>query len=261
MFLIKIAHKELLDLQSSSVPPRKAHQKCVRARSSCQSRRFRVEKEPLLWIGGGFCDGARVESSLGQQQRERTHVGRTHLGRCIPSSQRQVLPVAIPPGLSAEKLRETIALRREVRCARRFNIALARRPQRSNVREFVGEVQMGTPQLPQRHRGAEKGFGTTDSHGLRRIRKKDRERDWTECKRDRQDLLCKKEMRPFICLSAVLLSVFISVHPWFQILFCAEAREDCQRRLFCALAALSQWADARRAPVFARACGDQFARL
>ncbi len=74
-------------------------------------------------------------------------------------------------------------------------------------------------------------------------------------------MLCKKEMRPFICLSAVLLSVFISVHPWFQILFCAEAREDCQRRLFCALAALSQWADARRAPVFARACGDQFACL
>src|SRR6266571_7815608 len=116
MFLIKIAHKELLDLQSSSVPPRKAHQKCVRARSSCQSRRFRVEKEPLLWIGGGFCDGARVESSLRQQQRKRTRIWRAHLRRRIPLPQRQVLAVAIPADLSAEKVREAIALPREIRC-------------------------------------------------------------------------------------------------------------------------------------------------
>jgi hypothetical protein len=73
--------------------------------------------------------------------------------------------------------------------------------------------------------------------------------------------LGKNEMRSFIYIFFFLLSVFICVHLWFQMFFCAEAREDCQGCLFCALAALSYWADARRAAVFAGAGGDQFARL
>src|SRR5580704_2670174 len=80
-------------------------------------------------------------------------------------------------------------------------------------------------------------------------------------KRELQEMFGKNEMRSFIYLIFFLLSVFICVHLWFQMCFCAEAREDCQGCLFCALAAFSYWADARWAAVFAGAGGDQFARL
>ena len=43
--------------------------------------------------------------------------------------------------MGAEKLGETITLRGEIRGARRFNIALASRPQSSNVREFIDKIQ------------------------------------------------------------------------------------------------------------------------
>src|ERR1700682_4340080 len=46
----------------------------------------------------------------------------------------------------------------------------------------------------------------------------------------------------------------------FKAFLCPQAREDSQRRLFCALAAFAYWTDARWAPVLARTCGDQFAR-
>src|ERR1700730_7600208 len=88
----------------------------------------------------------------------------------------------------------------------------------------------------------------------KRDRKGDRSGDW-------QQLLGKNEMRSFIYFLFFLLSVFICVHLWFQLLFCAQAREDCQGCLFCALAAFSYWADARRTAVFAGASGDQFACL
>src|ERR1700687_4698553 len=61
----------------------------------------------------------------------------------------------------------------------------------------------------------------------------------------------------FICGSKAFLCV--SVPPW--LIPYAQAREDCQGRLFCALAAFSYWADARWAAVFTWACGDQFASL
>jgi hypothetical protein len=52
-----------------------------------------------------------------------------------------VLAIAIPVGLGAEQLREPIALRGEVRGARRFDNALANWPQRGNVCKFIGKAQ------------------------------------------------------------------------------------------------------------------------
>src|SRR5467141_1602335 len=65
------------------------------------------------------------------------------------------------------------------------------------------------------------------------------------------------------CLFLISVHLCASVVPIsFSVVFlCPQAREDCQRCLFCALAAFSYWPNARGAAVFARACGDQFARL
>jgi hypothetical protein len=52
-----------------------------------------------------------------------------------------MLTVAIPACLGAEKLGETITLRRKAHGARRLNVALASGPQSSNVREFIGKIQ------------------------------------------------------------------------------------------------------------------------
>lgn len=53
-----------------------------------------------------------------------------------------------------------------------------------------------------------------------KARKEDRKREW-------QELLGKYVLRSFIYLFFFLLSLFICVHLWFQMFFCAEAREDC----------------------------------
>ena len=66
--------------------------------------------------------------------------------------------IAIPIGLCAKKLRETIALQRSNRNGNRFGVAPANRPQRGNVREFVWEIHKGTES------------GTTDAHGFTRIK-------------------------------------------------------------------------------------------
>jgi hypothetical protein len=52
-----------------------------------------------------------------------------------------MLAVAIPDRLGAEELGKTIALRGNAHSARRFNVALASGPQRSNMREFIVDVQ------------------------------------------------------------------------------------------------------------------------
>src|SRR5260370_41993667 len=50
MFVGKVAHKELLDLQSACIPPRQANQKSVCAGAPRQPRGFRIEKKPFFWI-------------------------------------------------------------------------------------------------------------------------------------------------------------------------------------------------------------------
>ena len=76
-----------------------------------------------------------------------------------------MFPVAIPVRLRAKKLRKTVALRGKVGGANSFGSAFASRPQCSNVREFVSEVQTKISNWPRRRRGAEKRFVSTDSHG------------------------------------------------------------------------------------------------
>ena len=74
-----------------------------------------------------------------------------------------MLAIVVPPDLGAKKLREAVTLRRDI-CARgRERFALARRPQRGDMREFVVCAQKENPGLPQRHRGTERE--TPDEHG------------------------------------------------------------------------------------------------
>src|SRR6266849_2876777 len=50
MFFSEITHKELLDLQAASIPPRQAHEKRVGSRATCKPGRFSVQKEPFSRI-------------------------------------------------------------------------------------------------------------------------------------------------------------------------------------------------------------------
>jgi len=50
MFLGEVAHEELLDLQSTGVPPRESNEKCISAGAPSEARRFGVEKQPFFWI-------------------------------------------------------------------------------------------------------------------------------------------------------------------------------------------------------------------
>ena len=61
--------------------------------------------------------------------------------------------IVIPPDLSAKKLSEAVALRRNIRDARRRNFPLARRPKRGDMREIVQCIQKETQDLE-----------TTDEH-------------------------------------------------------------------------------------------------
>src|SRR6266702_6861516 len=45
MLFGKVTHKELLDLQSTGIPPRQADEKSVRAGAPGEARRFRVEEK------------------------------------------------------------------------------------------------------------------------------------------------------------------------------------------------------------------------
>src|SRR5262249_23633420 len=56
MLLNEITHDELLDLNSSGVPPRDADEKCVRARAASNARGFGIQKQPSCGIGKrGLC--------------------------------------------------------------------------------------------------------------------------------------------------------------------------------------------------------------
>ena len=52
MFLAKIAHEKLLDLQAAGIPPREADEKRIRAGAADESGGFRIQKKPLRGIGG-----------------------------------------------------------------------------------------------------------------------------------------------------------------------------------------------------------------
>ncbi len=47
----KIAHEELLDLQSAGVPPGQSDQKRIGARAAREAGGFGVEEKPFGWIG------------------------------------------------------------------------------------------------------------------------------------------------------------------------------------------------------------------
>ena len=47
MLFCKIAHEELLDLQSAGIPPGQTHEKRIRAGAAREPRRFRVQKKPF----------------------------------------------------------------------------------------------------------------------------------------------------------------------------------------------------------------------
>ena len=50
MFLGEVAHEELLDLQSTGVPPRESNEKCISTSASREAGRFSIQKEPLFRI-------------------------------------------------------------------------------------------------------------------------------------------------------------------------------------------------------------------
>ena len=50
-FLAVLAQEKLLNLKSAAFPPRNTNEKCIRAAAAGKAGGFRVQKEPLLWIG------------------------------------------------------------------------------------------------------------------------------------------------------------------------------------------------------------------
>jgi len=73
MFFREVAHKELLDLQSASIPPCQTNQECIRPGASREAGSFRVEEKPFFWIfqcgkrfaGERFVAGARKQFERG----------------------------------------------------------------------------------------------------------------------------------------------------------------------------------------------------
>jgi hypothetical protein len=124
----------------------------------------------------------------------------------------------IPPDLSAKKLRQTVAIGRNIRGRQGNRLPLTSRPQRGNVREFVLHAQNKNPILPRRHKGTE--LGTTDAHGLTRIKpdKKNEKKKINEYSKNSVDFIRLPSPVFFPLLLLLLLSVFICVHPWFQFL-------------------------------------------
>src|SRR2546425_7293249 len=59
MLFAIVAHKKLLDLQSPGLPPGEADQKRVRSRATGQPGGFRVQEEPLRWVGETFGERRR----------------------------------------------------------------------------------------------------------------------------------------------------------------------------------------------------------
>ena len=69
VFLGEVAHKELLDLQSTRIPPREANQKRVRAGAAREAGSFRIEEKPFFRVferGAGFA-GERFVARAGKQ--------------------------------------------------------------------------------------------------------------------------------------------------------------------------------------------------
>src|SRR5438477_382319 len=61
-FLAVFAQEELLNLKAAVFPPRNTNEECVRAAPAGKAGRFRVQKEPLLWIGDFVCSVRRQQS-------------------------------------------------------------------------------------------------------------------------------------------------------------------------------------------------------
>src|SRR5262249_27445483 len=51
VLFLEASHQQLLDLQAACVPPGQADEKRVRSCAAGESRRFRIEEEPLRRIG------------------------------------------------------------------------------------------------------------------------------------------------------------------------------------------------------------------
>ncbi len=137
-----VAHEELLDLQARRIPPRQTHKKCVGSGAAGEPGGLRVEKKPLVGIGG-FENGAfgiarRHALSRRQQQAQHGGVGSAHLRARIPLPRDQVLAVAIAAGFCAEQQRQAIPA--SARCERRSGSRRRDRFQRRDSGEAVLEI-------------------------------------------------------------------------------------------------------------------------
>src|SRR5258708_23416331 len=103
MFFGKIAHKQLLYLQSARIPPCQANQECIRPSTACQAGRFGVEEQPSFWI---FQCSTRLagERFVTRARKQFKCCGRgvDKLGRGKPVSDGEVLAEMIGGDASAE---------------------------------------------------------------------------------------------------------------------------------------------------------------
>jgi hypothetical protein len=79
--LAVIAHEELFDLESATLPPRDADEKCVGAAPPRKSRGFRVKKYPLLGIRN-MSDASGTSSSKARKSPV-NRAGSPNLPECI----------------------------------------------------------------------------------------------------------------------------------------------------------------------------------
>src|ERR1700726_937897 len=133
-----------------------------------------------------------------------------------------MLSVVIPVDPCAKELRQAVATEGSLRNTRRWSLLCACRTQRGNAREFVVHIQIRISDI-----------GTTDAHRQTRITKKQTTEKGIEKRIDSElmhGLFC-----PFFSSCP---SVCICNSSFLRVL-CAQAREDCQRCFFGALAALA----------------------
>ena len=101
IFLGRIAHEKLFDLDSARIPPCQANQERQIFPASDEAGRFGIQKEPFLGVQCMICAKAPVCRPRVEQQFEGLGIRLEHCGRGIPLARRYVRPESIARNLRA----------------------------------------------------------------------------------------------------------------------------------------------------------------
>ncbi len=100
IFLSRIAHEKLFDLDSACIPPCQANQKRQISPASDEAGRFGIQKEPFLGVQRMICAKARARRPRVEQKSEGVGIRLEPCGRGIPLACRYVRPESIARNLS-----------------------------------------------------------------------------------------------------------------------------------------------------------------